>query len=633
MKEISIIICYFICFLGYSQKTNLAIADKKYEKYAYIDAIKIYEKVAEKGYESPELFQKLGNAYYFNSEFEPAAKWYKKLFSLQAEQQAAYYYRYYQSLKSLEKYDEANKYLALYNLKTNNSSFNNNSNFEEILEKKSNYIVQTTTINTAYYDFNPSYYKDQIVFTSSRPDLVLVKKTHNWTNQNFTDFYVARVTNDSILSEPENFSSTINSKFNEASAIFTKDGKTMYFTRNNFLEGKKGRDKGIDKNRTTLLKVYKASFINAEWTNIKELPFNSDTFSTAHPALSEDEKTLYFVSDRPGTLGGADIFKVAIKGNNQYGKPENLGPVINTSGRETFPFIGPEGNLYFASDGHLGLGGLDIFEAKKEKDIFLTPVNMGKPINSSKDDFSLITKDKQTGYLTSNREGGLGFDDIYFFKICTQTISGIVTDSKTNEILTETSLYILDEHGNQIDTLIVNKEGKYEIELDCNTKYFIRTYNEDFETLETPINPITANTTLNLQLNRNIFPFEIGTDLAKVFDISIIYFDLDKWNIRPDAARDIQKVIEVMKEYPKMHVAIQSHTDSRETHRYNELLSDRRAKSTLQFMVANGIEIERLTATGYGETRLVNECADGVYCSEEDHQKNRRSEFIVTKIE
>ncbi|WP_236554816.1 OmpA family protein [Flavobacterium sp. 9AF] len=611
----------------------MAIADKKYNKYAYIDAIKIYERVAEKGYQSADIYQKLGNSYYFNSDFNQAAKWYKKLFELQAENPSEYYYRFYQSLKAIEKYDEATKYLELYNKNTNKSLLENNHNSKELFEKTKNYVLETTTINTTYYDFNPSYFKEKIVFTSSRPDLALVQKTHEWTNQNFTDFYVANVINDSIFSDPENFSPFINTKFNEASAVFTKDGKTMYFTRNNFLEGKKGRDKGMDKNRTTLLKIYKANLVNEKWTNIKELPFNSNHYSTAHPALSEDEKTLYFVSDRPGTLGGADIFKVAIKGNNQYGKPENLGPIINTPGRETFPFVGPDDSLFFASDGHLGLGGLDIFEAKKEKDTFLMPINMGKPINSNKDDFSLITKDMQSGYFTSNREGGLGFDDIYHFKICKKNISGLVTDNKTNEILTDTHLYIFDENGTVMDTITTNEEGKYTINVDCNTKYFIRTQNKDFETLEIPINPIFSNTTIDLKLDRKIFPFEIGTDLAKVFDISIIYFDLDKWNIRPDAARDIQKVIEVMKEYPNMHIAIQSHTDSRETHAYNVILSGRRSKSTLDFMVISGIERERLTCEGFGETRLVNECADGIYCSEEDHQKNRRSEFIVTKIQ
>ncbi len=408
----------------------------------------------------------------------------------------------------------------------------------------------------------------------------------------------------------------------------------MYFTRNNFLDGKKGRDKGMDKEQTTLIKIYKASLIDGEWSNIKELPFNSDLYSTAHPTLSVDEKMLYFSSDMPGTLGGADIFKVSIDKNDKYGKPENLGSTVNTEGRESFPFIAPDGTLFFASDGHLGLGGLDIFESKFKDDLFQEPINIGKPINSAKDDFGFIINSGKTGYFTSNRNGGEGFDDIYKFRICTNTIYGKVTDLKTNEILPISTVILLDEDMKEISKITTNDEAHYSFEIDCNKKYYIKVIKEEYETVEKPIIPTSENekTELNIELGRINIPFEIGTDLAKVLDISIIYFDLDKSNIRPDAAEDIQKVIEVMKEYPKMHVDIRSHTDSRETHKYNEGLSDRRAKSTLEFMVANGIERERLTARGFGETELINECSDGVFCSEEDHQKNRRSEFIISKL-
>ncbi len=639
MKKILPILFIFFYFLGYAQGTKIAIADKKYKKYSYIDAIEIYEKVASKGYKSPELFKKLGNAYYFNGELDKAANWYKELFSLEGEIEAEYYFRYSQSLKSIEDYKNANKYLALFNEKTNDSrgtKFDKNKDYiKELAENSGKYLIEKVTINSKFYDFGTSFYNDKIVFSSSRPDKALVKKVHDWTNQNFTDFYVSTVSEDGTLTEPENFSTTINSKFNEASAVFTKDGKTIYFTRNNYLEGKKGKDKGMDKERTTLIKIYKASLVDGEWSNFKELPFNSDLYSTAHPALSKDEKTLYFSSDMPGTLGGADIFKVSIEKNDKYGKPENLGAIINTEGRESFPFIAPDGSLYFASDGHLGLGGLDIFESKFVENIFQKPTNIGKPINSSKDDFGFIIDTKKIGYFTSSRNGGEGFDDIYKFIVCTNTLFGIVTDLKTKEILPNATVVLLDENMKELEVSTTNNNAEYSFEIDCNKKYFIRAKKDEYETAEKPVNPVnkTGKTEINIELERTKFPFDKGTDLAKVFDISLIFFDLDKSNIRPDAAKDIQKIIEVMKEYPNMHVDIRSHTDSRQTHKYNEGLSDRRAKSTLAFMVANGIEPERLTAKGYGETQLVNECADGVYCSEEDHQKNRRSEFIISKME
>ena len=639
MKKIFTLLLLFLFFFGNAQRTKMAIADKKYKKYSYIDAIEIYEKVANKGYKSPELFKKLGNAYYFNGDLDQSVNWYKELFALTTDVEPEYYYRYSQSLKSIENYEQANKYLALFNEKTTDSrgtKFEKNKNYiKDIANNSDKYQIEKVTINSKYYDFGTSFYNDKIVFTSSRPDKALVKKVHDWTNQNFTDFYMSSVTEDGSLTEPENFSTTINSKFNEASAVFTKDGKTIYFTRNNFLEGKKGKDKGMDKERTTLIKIYKASFVDGEWTDIKELPFNSDLYSTAHPALSTDEKTLYFSSDMPGTLGGADIFKVTIEKNDKYGKPENLGALINTEGRESFPFIAPDGSLYFASDGHLGLGSLDVFQSKMEGNSFQKPTNIGKPINSSKDDFGFIINDKKIGYFTSNRNGGEGFDDIYKFTLCTNTVEGIVTDLKTKEILPNTTILLLDENMKEVTQLITDENANYSFEIDCNKKYYIRAQKEEFETTEKPVIPSTKNEKIvvNLELERVIFPFEIGTDLAKLFDISLIFFDLDKSNIKPDAAKDIQKVIEVMKEYPKIHVDIRSHTDSRQTHKYNEALSDRRAKSTMAFMIESGIEPERLTAKGFGENELVNECADGVYCSEEEHQKNRRSEFIIAKIE
>ena len=639
MKKFFTLITLFLSVFAIAQLTKMNIADKKYKKYAYIDAIKIYEKVANTGYKSPELFKKLGNAYYFNGELDQSVNWYKELFNLEKEVEPEYYYRYSQSLKAIEDYDNANKYLELFNQKTNDSrgiEFENNKNYiKDINESSGNYIIEKLPFNTEYYDFGPSFYNDKIIYASSRPDKALIKKVHDWTQQNFTDFYSITQNKDSTYSEPENFSNTLNSKFNESSAVFTKDGKTIYFTRNNFLEGKKGRDKGMDNQRTTLIKIYKANLVNGTWSNIIELPFNSNEYSTAHPALSTDEKTLYFSSDMPGTRGGADIFKVRIEKNDTFGQPENLGSTINTEGRESFPFIAPDGSLYFASDGHLGLGGLDIFESKIVNDTFQKPKNIGKPINSPKDDFGFIINSEKLGYFTSNRNGGKGFDDIYKFSVCINSLHGIVTDLKTNEILPNSTVLLFDENRIEISKTRTNEKASFLFEIDCNKKYFIRVSKDDYEPAEKPIDILIndGKMELNIALERTTFPIEEGTDLAKVFDISLIYFDLDKSNIRPDAAKDIQKVIEVMKEYPNMHVFIRSHTDSRQTHKYNEGLSDRRAKSTLAFMVANGIEPERLTAQGFGETELVNECADGVYCSEEAHQKNRRSEFIVTKME
>lgn len=635
MKAIySILLLIGFSFVSFSQSAKLASADRKYDKYSYVDAIEIYEKVAEKGYKSAELFKKLGNSYYFNGELDKAAKWYKDLFALNEEVEPEYYFRYSQCLKAVEDYDNANKYLELFNQKTDDSRGNafakNKDYLKDIDAVSGKYSIGTTTINSEFSDYGPSFFGNQLVFTSSRKEGALYNKIHKWTMQNFTDLYSVTINNDKSLSEPQNFSKTVNSKFNESTPVFTNDGKTMYFTRNNYLDGKKGKDD----DKSTLVKIYKASLINNEWDNIQEVPFNSDEYSTAHPTLSADNKTMYFASDMPGGFGNSDIYKVSLNSDGTFGKPENLGTTINTEGRETFPFIAFDNTLYFASDGHLGLGGLDVFESKFSNNEFQKPENLGKPINSSMDDFGFIVNKEKSGFFTSNRDGGSGFDDIYSFAICTQKIHGIITDIDTQELLPNSKVELFDENLKKLGEVMSDSKAHYTFDVDCNQKFYVRASKEEYETSEKTVTSAKENgeTELNIELKRNVFPVEEGTDLAKIFDISIIYFDLDKWNIRPDAAKDLQKIVEVMKQYPNMQVDIRSHTDSRQTHKYNELLSDRRAKSTLEFMVKNGIERNRLTAKGFGETQLVNGCSDGVPCSEAEHQKNRRSEFIVTKM-
>ena len=619
---------------AFAQGSKLNKADKKYDKYSYIDAIEIYEKVAEKGYKSVELFEKLGNAYYFNGELDKASKWYGELFALNQEVDSEYYFRYAQALKAEGNYEKSNQYMELFAQKTNDTRaklFQENKNYLSDIDAVSGkYTMDKTDVNSEFFDYGPSFFGKQIVFTSSRSEGNQYSKIHDWTKQNFTDLFVASIDNEGKLGSVENFSKTVNTKYNESSPVFTKDGKTMYFTRNNYNDGKKRKSD----DKVIMEKIYKAELVNGEWTNIKEVPFSNDNYKTAHPALSPDEKTMYFVSDMPGSFGNSDLYKVSIDSNGKFGTPENLGPTINTEGRETFPFVDADNNLFFASDGHPGLGGLDIFEAKANGNSFEKPVNVGKPLNSPMDDFSYVTNKDGLGFFSSNRDEGFGFDDIYTFTVCTHTLSGLITDIDTKEILPNAKVILFDDKMNKISETISSDKGVYSFKIECNKKYYVRASKEEYETTEKSFGPVTktGDSKLDIELKRNIFPVEVGTDLAKILDVSIIYFDLDKWNIRPDAAEDLEKIIAVMNQYPNMTIDIRSHTDSRQTHKYNELLSDRRAKSTLEFMVKNGINRNRLTAKGYGETQLVNNCSDDVPCSEAEHQKNRRSEFIVLKM-
>lgn len=619
---------------AFAQGSKLNKADKKYDKYSYIDAIEIYEKVAEKGYKSVELFEKLGNAYYFNGELDKASKWYGELFALNQEVDSEYYFRYAQALKAEGNYEKSNQYMELFAQKTNDTRgklFQENKNYLSDIDAVSGkYTMDKTDVNSEFFDYGPTFFGKQIVFTSSRSEGNQYSKIHEWTKQNFTDLFVASIDNNGKLGSVENFSKTVNTKYNESSPVFTKDGKTMYFTRNNYNDGKKRKSD----DKVIMEKIYKAELVNGEWTNIKEVPFSNDNYKTAHPALSPDEKTMYFASDMPGSFGNSDLYKVSIDSNGKFGTPENLGPTINTEGRETFPFVDADNNLFFASDGHLGLGGLDIFEAKANGNSFEKPVNVGKPLNSPMDDFSYVTNKDGLGFFSSNRDGGNGFDDIYTFTVCTHTLSGLITDIDTKEILPNAKVILFDDKMNKISETISSDKGVYSFKIECNKKYYVRASKEEYETTEKSFGPVTktGESKLDIELKRNIFPVEVGTDLAKILDVSIIYFDLDKWNIRPDAAEDLEKIIAVMNQYPNMTIDIRSHTDSRQTHKYNELLSDRRAKSTLEFMVKNGINRNRLTAKGYGETQLVNNCSNDVPCSEAEHQKNRRSEFIVLKM-
>lgn len=629
-------------FGGYAQKAKIAAADKKYDSYAYVDAIKTYERVAEKGYKSVDMFQKLGNSYYFNSKLDNAAKWYGELFAMTSDLEPEYYFRYAQSLKAIGQNDKANEMLEKFYQKAGNDNraklYEKSKNYLEIIKANSGrYKVEDAGINSKYSDYGSSFYTNKLVFASARDTGSIEQTIHKWTNQYFTNLYTADLGNEMAPGKIDKFSKTINSKFNESAPVFTKDGKTMYFTRNNFLDGKKGKDA----KRITLIKIYKASLKNEQWVNVTELPFDSDQYSTAHPALSPDEKTLYFASDMPGTIGQSDLFKVQINEDGSFGTPTNLGNTINTEGKETFPFVTDENELYFASNGHLGLGGLDIFVSKINPDGTFDEVqNIGADANSPKDDFAfLIDTKSRRGFFTSNRDGGQGYDDIYKFLetkklVCEQELYGNVTDLASGEILTNAKMTLFDNGFNLVNTAVSDSAGNYVFTVECGKSYNVRAEKTDYTTKEQKITIARENgrTNLPIALEKEGCKVVVGDDLGKCFGIKMIYFDLDKYNIRQEAALDLEKILDVLNENPTMKLDIRSHTDSRQTFKYNEVLSDRRAKSTISWLVKNGVDSSRLTGIGYGETQLVNGCSDGVKCTEEEHQQNRRSEFIITAL-
>ena len=651
MKKTLLYLVVFITAMNVSgQKIKVAKADKDFDKFAYVDAIKTYERVFAKGYKSQDMLQKLGDAYYFKADLENAAKWYTELFALTQEVAPEYYYRYSQSLKAIKDYKKADEMLAKFNAKSGNDSraklAASQKDYLAVIKKNSGrYTLENAGINSEYSDYGSAYYSNKVVFASARDTGSLSSRRHGWTGESFTNLYSADMGAEGTLSKAERFGKKLNSKFHESTPVFTKDNKTVYFTRNDFLNGKKGKDA----QKSTLLKLYKATLDGDMWKDIVELPFNSSEYSVAHPALSVDDKTLYFASNMTGTLGQSDLFKVAINSDGTYGTPQNLGPEVNTEGRETFPFISQENELYFASDGHPGLGGLDIFVSKAEKadGSFKKILNVGEPLNSSKDDFGfLINTKEKTGYITSNREGGQGNDDIYRFKEtkkieynCEQELQGVVTDEQTGAVIANAKVTLSDANYKVLKTVQSDAEGKFDFGIvDCDSKYYLKTEKTTYNTKETPT--ITAKETgktfvpVALELTQQ--PVKPGDDLRKAFKIEIIYFDLDKSFIRADAALELSKILDVLEQNPTMELDIRSHTDCRQTASYNAALSERRAKSTMAWLISKGIAKARLTAKGYGESQLVNNCGceptNQSNCSEEQHQANRRSEFIITKL-
>ncbi|AJA70371.1 Protein of unknown function DUF4480/WD40-like Beta Propeller Repeat/OmpA family [Myroides sp. A21] len=635
----------------YGQKVIEKKADKIYEVQAYVNAIKIYEKLASKGYMNADMLRKLGNSYYFNGKLVEANRWYGELFEGEYEDKgkeiiaSEYYYRYAQTLRSIQDYEKSNQMMEVFSVLEKQDSrarlfTSTKDSYLEDIEKNSNgFELTNLSVNSPYSDFGAAIWRNQFVYTSAREtEYKTGRELHEWTNESYTALFRSRMNPDGTYEESHRLLPGMDARVNEATAIFTEDGKTMYFTRNNTTANGKRK---LNKNRTALLKIYKATLSeDNQWENIVDLPFNSDNFSTANPALSPDEKWLYFSSDREGTVGQSDIFRVAINEYGHYGQVENLGAKINTEGRETFPFISKDWVLFFSSDGHPGLGGLDVFAVQIDADGSLGEIkNMGAPINSSADDFGIyIDTEKNQGYVSSNRAKGVGGDDVYFFteKLCYQVVKGKVLDIDTNEALAHAKITLYDHAYKEIQEVITDQKGNYRIDnLLCGEKYRLKTEVLDYNTEEkiihlTEIPHLVVDTDIALEKIEK--PLSKDDDLFKILNLQPIYFDYDKAFIRPDAAIEIMKVVEVLKLYPTMKIDVRSHTDSRGNDEYNLKLSDRRAKATVEWITAQGVDQKQVTGKGYGETQLLNHCSNGVNCSDEEHQLNRRSEFIVTEL-
>lgn len=607
-----------------AQNANLKRANKLFEMKAYVEAAEIYETKER----SQTVLQNLADSYYYNTSLQKAIKTYRELFVTYGDSiDIELYFRYAQALKGVKNYKEADVHLSRY--------YNKRINTQAFIEKTEKTTPHTFNLKEienkgSSSDFGLSFYgDDKVVFASARNN---ENPTYAWNDLPYLDLYSANLTDNNKLENITPFSDAINTESHESNATFSRDGKTMYFNRTN-----KTRNK-TDEERIAHIKIYKAELVDGNWTNVTALPFTSNKYSTEHPSLSKDGKTLYFASDMPGGMGGFDIYKVAVNGDGTYGEPENLGATINTKHREQFPFISNLDVLYFASDDHQGYGGLDVFRSNMVNGNFDKPVNLGSSINSPLDDFAYVIREKDNkGFVSSNKSG---HDRLYGFareeNILTKyLVEGIVQDKNSKELLAGSLVTLFDETGTVIQDSIVGSKADYLFKIEPNKKYTIRGTRkayipQDVEFSTDSEGKVQHNIYLTLESYADAEERVKENEKGDVqIELDKIYFDFDKSNIRTDAATTLDVLVDLMNKYPDMEVEVSAHTDARGKDQYNLELSKKRAASTLEYLVSKGIDRSRLKSIGYGEMQPLNKCDKEGICEDEEYDINRRCEFTI----
>lgn len=482
-------------------------------------------------------------------------------------------------------------------------------------------------------NFSPVYYDNGIAFVSERKFDPRTGKA-DWTGRNYLDIFSAKKTSGGDWAAPTAMKGKLNGPFYEGPMSFSRREDTVWFTRTNFQKRKLGKSS----DKVNNLEMYYSVKRDDKWNKPTSFDHNNNEYSTGHPALSHDGRTLYFVSDMPGGFGGTDIYECQSVGGGKWSAPRNLGKTINTPGNEMFPYITKEDDMYFASNGQATMGGLDIFSSHLSGNTWSPPVNMRYPINTIHDDFSFIVNPKDsTGFLSSPRDNTDGIDKIYTFKILgaprpepvvapycpppIRMIEGRVVSKQTHTPISSAKVELLDSAGHVANKMKSNGDGTFSFPLDSMNAYKLSAIKEGFFFSSMSMRSAGSNVFVTLELD--------SLEMGKAIVIEDIYYDFDKWNIRADAQPPLDHIIDVMRESPKIQIELSSHTDSRGSSQYNQNLSQHRAESAVAYLRAHGIAANRVVAKGYGEAKLINSCADGVECSEEDHQLNRRTEFKV----
>ena len=621
MKNLYIALSFVIVSGSVSAQSTLTQkADKLYNRYEYVSAAQEYLKLVEKGKGDGYIYNQLADLYYNMFNTAEAAKWYEK--AVETNQDPEMYYRYAQMLKANGKYAESNvqmqKFASLVPADTRAILFNENPNYiPRLLDKHKSFDVSVMDIGSDKSEFGGVLYNNIFYFTSARSGS---RKEYGWNKEPFLDIYKADYNDDGTITNALPITQ-LNSKYHDGPISISVDGNTAYFGGDSFRESEFEKDKA-KKLKLGRNNIFKSVKEGDKWGKVVSLSFNSTEYSTSNPSLSRDGKTLYFSSDMPGGLGGVDIWKVAVNEDGTFGAPENLGAKVNTAGYESFPFIADDNTtLYFASSGHPGLGGTDVFQINLASG---DATNLGSPVNTEKDDFSFsFNKDKNLGFFSSNRNGN---DD--FFKaipICAVPVTTIVTDATTGAILANASVAIVDDKSNVIATEMSNNKGEVVYKVECDKSYTIQASKEGYESNTFGV---TKSKGEAIAVAAVLKPIEVIITETEII-LNPIFFEYNKSNITKEGAFELDKLVQVMQSNEKLVVLAKSHTDNRGSDIYNLNLSDRRAKATVQYVISKGIAADRISGKGLGETELKVNCGEA--CTEEQHAQNRRSEFLIVK--
>ncbi len=633
-----------------SQSAQLKKADAFFNKFAYAKAIPEYELLVIKGLHTEHAYRRLAECYLFLRDFEKSLPYFERFIN-EPQTPSHYYFKYGMALQSVNRQKEALQWLKRYKRLNKNDKklkqFLKDGNLASVIfNSRESYEVEAVSFNSEYNDFGAITNNGRIYFSSSR---FSAKKQdrYEWDDQPWLDIYY--VEQDTYFDrmqviQPQKIEGDINSKYHESSLIFSTDYKNdtvIYFTRNNFFENKVGyheikhKEERLVEKRNNL-KIYKAERKDGVWKVVRNMKMNADHYSSGHPSVNPNRTKLYFASDRPGGYGGTDIYYCDIHPRGGIGEPINAGPVVNTAGNEMFPFVNNEGKLFFASDGHMGFGQLDVFATVSDTRGAVTDIiNLGQPINSDKDDFAFYSNEDGTkGFISSNRKGGKGGDDIYRFDFTPSLyVEGIVYDAVNGKTLDSVAIALTDKNtGNFIKAVETDSRGYYRMFINRGMEYTMvlnrRTHPEKKVILNTNHLPQTQK-----KIVQDVYMNPL-LDVKVLADLNKIYFDFDKSNIRPDAARELDKVVQLMLEtYPYMTIRLESHTDPVGSHQYNDVLSEKRAKSTYEYLVSRGVSKERiLSYKGFGKRRPVNDCKTKWDCPPEILELNRRTEFPIENM-